>query len=332
MKLSRRVRSLLAAGACVGLVTASGCSRPSDSPAGAYDQVVIAVPDWPGGQANAAVAGYVLENELGTPIGLRPVDQAAAWDALDDGSIHALLEDWGALPEKTELYRDKKQSVVDGGMLGITGHVGWFVPQAYADEHPEVLDWRNLNDFAAAFRTPASGREGQLLHGDPEYATWDDTLIEELGLDFETVAAGSEGALIDAVNGAGRRGAPLLAYWWEPHWLNAKVDMAEVKLPPHSQVCQDGADGAGSSGEAASVACGYPDIPLRKYLSADFAARGGAAADFLRAFSWSAGEQNEVAALIADEGMSPWAAAEQWVTEHPAAVAGWLPDEDSSAD
>lgn len=315
MKISRLAHGLATTGTCLGLVAVSGCTGSSSAnAAGEFDEVVIAVPDWPGGEANAAVAEYVLESELDVDVGLARTGQPGAWDGLDDGSVHAVLEDWGTVPDKTELYRDRKGTVVDGGRLGITGHVGWFVPQAYADAHPEVLDWRRLNDFADDFATAVSGDKGQLLHGDPAYATWDDTLVDQLGLDFRPVAAGSEDALVEAISGADRDGTPLLAYWWQPHWLNARVELAEVALPPYTEGCHDDPN----------AVCGYPDIPLRKYLNADFAENGGAAAAFLRAFSWTVDDQNAVAELIAGQGMSPEAAAERWVTEHPAAVATWL--------
>lgn len=323
MKLSRLARGLATTGVGLGLVTLGGCTSDAEGAAGAYDEVVIAVPEWPGAEANAAVVARVLEEELDVEVQLESLDPSRAWDALDDGSAHAVLEDWGAVPEKLELYREAKRSVVDAGALGITGHVGWYVPRHFADRHPEVLDWRNLNDFTDAFRTPRSGELGQLLQADPDFATRDEQLVERLELAYRPVPAGSEGALLNAISDADRNGTPLLAYWWEPHWLNDRVDMVEVELPEYAEGCAAGRE---------EPACGYPEVELRKYLNAEFAEDGGAAADFLRGFAWSAEEQNEVAALIAGEGMSPDAAAEQWLAENPEAVDGWLGDRDAADD
>ncbi|RKN05213.1 glycine betaine ABC transporter substrate-binding protein [Streptomyces radicis] len=290
------IRQPLLAGACaLCLAAVSACSLAE----GVLDEgeptpVLIAVPDWPGGQANAAVAAYVLEEELGIPVERFEADQAAAWDALGDGSIQAILEDWGALPEKAELYVERKEYVVDAGALGITGHVGWYVPRAFAEEYPEALDWHHLNDF-----TDQLG--GQLLQGDPRFATRDEAIIEDLGLDLRPRSAGSEDALVEEIHRADAYDIPLLTYFWEPHWLSSQVDLAEVELPGY-----------------------YPRIELRKYLNAEFAADGGDAAAFLRNFSWTAQDQNAVAGLIAHEGLTPAAAAERWVTEHPDTVASWL--------
>ncbi|WP_063784398.1 glycine betaine ABC transporter substrate-binding protein [Streptomyces sp. SBT349] len=290
------IRHPLLAGACaLCLAAVSACSLAGgvleDE---AREPVLIAMPDWPGGQANAAVAAYVLEEELGFEVERVESDQESAWDALGDGSIQAILEDWGAVPDKAELYVERKEYVVDAGGLGITGHVGWYVPRAFAEEHPQALDWHHLNEFADRLG-------GRILQGDPQFATRDEAIIEELGLDLRTVPAGSEDALVEAIHRAGTRGTPLLTYFWEPHWLATQVDLAEVELPGY-----------------------YPRIELRKYLNAEFAADGGEAAAFLRNFSWTEQDQNAVAELIAHEGLTPSAAAERWVTEHPDAVDAWL--------
>ncbi|MGW7292401.1 glycine betaine ABC transporter substrate-binding protein [Streptomyces xiamenensis] len=307
-------RALIAGVAVLGLTLSGGCALLDEGVAGAGEEpgerIAIAFPDWPGGQANAAVAAYVLETELGVGVDRLPVDQARAWDGLNDGTVQAVLEDWGGLPEKTELYVRQKRSVVDAGDLGITGHIGWFVPKRFSDAHPEVLDWENLNDFAEDFN-------GELLQADAAYATFDAAIIEELGLDLTPVAAGSESALVENITRASADGTPLLTYWWQPHWLNAEVEMAEIKLPRYTLGCQS---------DPETVACAYPDLAPRKYLNAAFAQTETPAAEFLRAFRWTTDDQNEVARLIEAEGLSPMAAAERWVTENPEAVEQWLPE------
>ncbi|MDB1087090.1 glycine betaine ABC transporter substrate-binding protein [Streptomyces sp. ACA25] len=326
MRRTLRIRHSLVAGAGVlGLFTLSACGAAdtgSSSDGGAdgsgYDQVTIAQPNWVGAAANVAVAAYVLEHELDIDVTVQQIDETLAWDGLDDGSVHAILEDWGGAPEKEELYIEEKGSVVPGGELGVVGHIGWFVPKAYADENPEVLDWENLNDFAADFSTAESGSKGQLLNGDPGFTSYDKAIVEELGLDFEVVEGGSEDAQITAIQRAHRDGTPLLTYWWEPHWLNAEVELVEVQLPPYSEECYE---------DLSKVACAYPDVDLPKFLNADFAENGGVAAEFLKNFSWDTEDQNEVAALIQGEGMDQEDAAEQWVNANPEKVAAWLPEQ-----
>jgi glycine betaine/proline transport system substrate-binding protein len=322
-------RRLLAAAGVLGVLTLSACGAAETGSAGSsdgdgsgYEKVVIAQPNWVGAAANAAVAAYVLEHELGVDVTVRQIDETLAWDGLDDGSIHAILEDWGGAPEKERLYIEEKESVVHGGDLGVVGHIGWFVPKAYADANPEVLNWENLNDFAADFRTAESGSKGQLLNGDPGYTSYDKELVANLGLDFQVVEGGSEEALVSAIQRADREGTPLLTYWWEPHWLNAEVELVEVQLPPYADDCHGGAI------DQAETACGYPEVNLPKYLGADFAENGGVAAEFLKNFRWDTADQEYVAQLIQQDGLAQEEAARIWVDENPDKVAAWLPEQD----
>ncbi|WP_052848713.1 glycine betaine ABC transporter substrate-binding protein [Streptomyces avicenniae] len=295
----RRIRHPLFAGVgALSLLATSACGlagRVTGQEPPVADPVRLAVPEWPGGLANVAVAEYVLENELGIPVEKVYVPQNRAWDQLADGDVDAILEDWGALPELRDTYVERRMTAVDGGPLGITGHVGWYVAgdAEFAADHPDALNWRNLGEY-----TDELG--GELLHGDPLFTTRDDDIIADLDLDLTSVAAGSEDALVAEIAAAGAAGRPVLTYLWQPHWLAAETELSEVELPGY-----------------------YPRIELRKYLNAEFSEDGGPAADFLRAFSWGEADQNEVAELIAGEGLSPGAAAERWVTDHPDEVAAW---------
>ncbi|KAB8165331.1 glycine/betaine ABC transporter substrate-binding protein [Streptomyces sp. 3MP-14] len=299
-RISPRIRRLaphrlLAGLGALGLVFSSACDLPGEL-LGAQERepVRIAVTDWPGARANAAVVAYLLEEELGVPVEKVETEPAASWAELGAGDTQVLLEDWGGLPDQTRLHVEQRGDVVAAGELGISGHVGWYIPGEFAEAHPEVLNWRNLNDFAEQLG-------GRILQADPGFATRDATIIDELGLDLTPVAAGSEDALVDEIHQAGSRGTPLLAYFWQPHWLATKVELAEVELPDY-----------------------YPTIPLRKYLNAEFAEEGGEVVDFLRAFSWSERDQNAVAELIAGQGLTPRAAAERWVEDNPDTVAAWF--------
>jgi glycine betaine/proline transport system substrate-binding protein len=298
-RLPRRTLRTAAAVLCLVPVSACGLLGTADGDESQdYQQIVIAMPDWTGGQATAAMAAHVLENEFGLTVTLWDCGQETAWDKLGTGGVHAIMEDWGALPDRRQLYVEEKKNVTDAGALGITGHAGWYVTGDYADAHPDVLRAENLDAFAGDLG-------GELLHADPYYATWDDEIIDDLGLDYRPVAVGSEDALAERLVEADRRGEPLLTYLWQPHWLNTEVDLAEVELPGDR----------------------YPDIELRKYLNAYFSEHGGAAAEFLRTFSWTAVDQNAVARLIAEDGYTPRAAAERWATNHPDRVEAWLPEE-----
>ncbi|WP_405982834.1 ABC transporter substrate-binding protein [Streptomyces sp. NBC_00158] len=277
--------------------------------------VTLSVQSWVGAQADVAVAQYLLEHELGYRVDTVQIDEVPAWDALSQGRVDAILEDWGH-PEQEERYVDGKGTIVRGGDLGVTGHIGWFVPTYFAERHPDVTDWRNLDKYAAELRTAESGGKGQLLDGSPSYVTNDKALVKNLGLDLQVVFAGSEAAQITQIKQFAKEGKPFLTYWYEPQWLFEKVPMTEVELPAYEKGCD---------ADPEKVACAYPHTPLQKFFNARFAKDGGDAAAFLKRFRWTKEMQNDVALMIAEEKLPPQEAAARWVKENRATWQTWLP-------
>ncbi|MFF1959712.1 ABC transporter substrate-binding protein [Streptomyces sp. NPDC058220] len=277
--------------------------------------VTLSVQSWVGAQANVAVATYLLEHELGYRVDTVQIDEVPAWDALSQGRVDAILEDWGH-PDQEKRYVDDKKTITSGGELGVTGHIGWFVPTYFAKQHPDVTDWRNLDTYADQLRTPESGGKGQLLDGSPSYVTNDKALVDNLGLDYQVVFAGSEAAQITQIKQFAKEKKPFLSYWYKPQWLFQKVPMTEVELPAYKEGCD---------ADPKKVACAYPHTPLRKFLNADFEKKGGGAAELLKNFAWTTGQQNEVALMIADQKLSPEAAAAKWAAANKATWEKWLP-------
>ncbi|MFE9889940.1 ABC transporter substrate-binding protein [Streptomyces scopuliridis] len=319
MARTHRILAVLASAGA--LLVATGCgaadmtkqASPYANAQGAKT-VTLSVQSWVGAQANVAVASYLLEHELGYRVDTVQVDEVPAWDALSQGRVDAILEDWGH-PDQEARYVDEKKTIAPGGGLGVTGHIGWFVPTYFAEQHPDVADWRNLNKYASQLRTAESGGKGQLLDGSPSYVTNDKALVNNLDLDYQVVFSGSEAAQITQIEQFAKEEKPFLTYWYKPQWLFQKVPMTEVKLPAYKEGCD---------ADPEKVACAYPHTPLQKFLNADFAKKGGSAARFLENFTWTTEQQNEVALLIAEQKLSPEEAAAKWVRANGPTWKKWL--------
>lgn len=316
-----RTKIVAALAAVVGLSLTTGCgaadmTKQTSPFAGAQGAktVTLSVQSWVGAQSNVAVAQYILENELGYRVDTVQVDEIPAWDALSQGRVDAILEDWGH-PDQEKRYVEDKKTIAGAGDLGVTGHIGWFVPTYLAKQHPDITDWHNLNKYSSLFRTAESGGKGQLMDGSPSYVTNDKALVDNLKLDYQVVFAGSEAAQITQMKQFAKAKKPFLTYWYSPQWLFKRIPMTEVKLPAYKEGCD---------ADTAKITCAYPNTPLQKYLNAGFARHGGKAARFLKKFKWTTEDQNEVSLMIADQKMSPEDAAKKWVDSHRSTWKEWL--------
>lgn len=289
----------------------------------AGDTITIAVNPWVGAEANAAVAQTVMQNEMGCTVELQEINESGQFPAMASGDVDATLEVWpsGHLKDRRD-YIEKAGDVVDGGELGITGNIGWFMPSYLVDENPDLATWEGFKDNADAFATAETGDKGRFLGADTTYSIFDEAIIASLGLDLEVVYSGSEAASLAALDKAYNSQEPILMYWWTPQWANAKYDLVEVELPAYTEEC--GAIAAEDPDGAVGYNCDYAEDVLYKAFSAGLETKDPAAFEFFSNFTWTEEDQNSVALAI-QEGTDPADAAQAWIDENADVVEGWLP-------
>lgn len=293
---------------------AAACGGTTAS-AGPKGTVNIAVNPWVGYTADAAVVAYILKEKMGYQVNLKDLKEDVSWQGFDSGEVDVILENWGH-PDLEKIYITDKKVAMDAGQTGNVGVIGWYVPKWMADEHPDIVDAKNLNKYADLFKTSESGDKGQFLGTDPSYVQYDEALAKNLGLNFKVIFTGSENATIEAIKTAVTQKKALLFYWWDPHWLNSQVQLTRVALPAYT---------AGCDADKEKVACDYPETPLNKIISVKFNTSGGDAATMIKKFNWTNADQNSVADAITNGGLTPEAAAKKWVDEHESIWKAWLP-------
>ena len=310
----------------LGLAACGGGNiKSNDTAAGDCGELKIAVNPWTGYVANAHVIGKVAEKELGCKVDYPEVKEEVGWQGMADGSIDTIVENWGH-DDLIKKYIDEQGTVEDAGLTGNQGLIGWFVPQWMAEEYPDITNWENLNKYADMFKTSESGDKGQLLDGDPSYVTNDEALVKNLDLNFQVVVGGSEAALLESFKNAEKNKTPLLAYFYTPQWyaevngaatpgVKDPIQIAHVELPPWTEGCD---------ADPAKVDCDYPPYTLNKLISTKFAKSGSPAVGLVKKFQWTNADQNIVSMYIAQDGMSPEAAAKKWVDANPDKVKAWL--------
>ena len=301
--------------ACGGNINSGSTGSASGTGGGAKcGDLRIAVNPWTGYVSNAHVIGYVAKTKLGCNVTYPEIKEQVAWNGMASGSIDTIVENWGHA-DLVKKYIDQQKVVVDAGLTGNDGIIGWYVPPWMVQKYPDITDWKNLNKYASLFKTSESGGKGQLLDGDPSYVTNDEALVTNLKLNYKVVTGGSEAALITSFRQAEKNKTPLLAYFYEPQWFFNEVKLVRVNLPPYTNGCD---------ADPKKIACDYPPYKLNKLMATKFADSGSPAVNLIKKFTWTNDDQDLVSKYIAQDNMTPDDAAKKWIEANPDKVNAWL--------
>jgi glycine betaine/proline transport system substrate-binding protein len=325
LKTHRKLWAVVAALMLALALAACGESKDDDdsgggesASAGGKDcgKVVLNEQAWAGSTANTYIAKNVLEDKLGCEVEITKITEIPAFQAMADGKTDAVLEDWQHVDQYKQ-YIDKAGTVVQGGPLGVEGHIGWFIPKFVMDEHPEFKSWEGLKGEEDVFNN-------EFLGGDPSYVQKDKELIKALGLDLKHVTAGAEPAQVARWSQAYKQQKPVLFYWYTPQYLNQQYDLAEVKLPPRTDANKDCKDDAKEGGDPEQYKCEYDVTIINKLFSKKFADSGSPAYDVLKKMKLTNEDQELVAKAIAGDKQDPDEAAADWVKDNEDKVQEWL--------
>ena len=266
---------------------------------------------WNGSAANIAVAAQLLEH-IGYEVEVTDLDENAQWSAINTGDLHASLEVWpsGHADNRADFIDNPDGNVVDAGLLGPIGQIGWYLPARMIDQYPALATAEAFTDaeLARLFATAETGEAGQILHGDPSWVSFEQDLIDDFGLHLEIVYAGSEEALLAAFDGAFARDDSVLAYFWTPHVAFSSFDLVELELP---------LDPDGNKY--------YPPDNLFKIVWAGLEDGAPAAWEFLHNFNYTTADQVSMLGAIDNDGKSVEEAAADWIAANEATWSAWIP-------
>ncbi len=303
--------------AVVGLTAIAVVATATGASAGraAKPTIVLANNSWEGSTANNVVAQYVIEKNLGYNVNLLTIDEIPAWPAMVQGKVSAVMEVWGHSPLYSQ-YVTGNHKVIDAGLEGPGGNIGWYVPTYLMQQHPELKTWKGVQKDWKLFVTPQSSPQGQFLDGSASYVTNDQALITNLKLNVKVVFAGTEAAQLTEIESDYKAKKPVLFYWYTPQFQNAIYKFSQVALPPWTTTC--------AKLKPAQINCAYPPYPLYKVMSGSLPTQAPDVANFIKRFNWTADDQNSVAYDLAVKHMSNTAAAAAFVNSHQALVKSWL--------
>ncbi|MDW6025050.1 glycine betaine ABC transporter substrate-binding protein [Mesorhizobium sp. BAC0120] len=214
--------------AALGLAIACGQALAAD--------LLIAMPNWPSGQAAANIIKYSIQEKFHLDVEVREMGTLIAFAGLDSGEVDIVPEVW--LPNFDSLvkkYVDERKTV-RLSPRGVQATQGICVTRETADKYG-VRDILDLTDpkKSAVFDTDGDGK-GEIWIG---AQTWTSTDIEKIRAKSYgyaktmTLLQMPEDVAMAAVDSAVATGQPIVFYCYTPHHVFQLHDIVQLTEPKH---------------------------------------------------------------------------------------------------
>ncbi len=226
-RFTRRVGTAVAAAAAAALLSHGAMAQnvpESDEP------ITLAMLEWTGQHISAKIAGNILE-EMGYNVEYVTAGSYPSGISLADGEIDSVIELWSNNIGEyyPQLIEEGKVEVV--GDLGLNAREGWLYPKYMEEQCPGLPAWDAFIGCAELFSNAETFPDGRLLAYPADWGHRSADIIEETGIPFVAVPAGSEGAEVAELQSAVEREAPLVMMFWAPHWVLSTIEHGWVEMP-----------------------------------------------------------------------------------------------------
>ncbi len=291
----------LAASAC--LLAAFGAAQADDA------TIKIALNDWTGHHVSAKLAGEALK-QMGFAVAYVEADAVGQHELIAEGKLDLNPEIWTNNVGEVFPHAVSAGAINIVGDLGLEPREGWYYPPYMEARCPGLPSYQALYDCADAFASGSSGGMGHLL-AYPQ--TWGRQSIDQaaiMELPFAVQPAASEEVLIQSLKDAVAAEEPILAMFWQPHWLHSDIDLTPVEWDSTSAGCVAGVN------QTRGDACGFAQAAVTKITSAEFASRWPDAYEFVGAFTLDNDTRTALIRRVNDEGLSVEEVVSQWLAEN----------------
>ena len=234
--LTRKTVLTLAGVALAAGIGMSGSVKAADVPE-SDDPIIIAINDWTGQIFNSYVYGALLE-KMGYDVEYVVAGYFPQIAALADGNLHTSGEFWSSNQGPGWAPYFESGEVIDVGDVGLSAKEAWYYNPKALEMCPGLADgWESLRDCGGIFADAETHPNGRLVDYPIEWGTRNVDRIAALDLPLVSSPSGSEGAEVAEIISAFERGEPLLAAFWEPHWVH-EYDLIPITLPPYEEGCE----------------------------------------------------------------------------------------------
>ncbi len=286
-------------------------------PKGADEPIKIAINEWTGQNLSAHIAGGLLK-KMGYSVEFVTAGAVPQFAAIAEGSLHFQPEVW------TNNVGDIYPKAVDSGKIVIAGDLGlepkegWFYPPYMEEKCPGLPAYSALYDCAQAFAAADTFPKGRLITYPADWGTRSNDQVAAIGLPFQPVAGGSEGAMLAELKSAVAAKQPMLMMFWQPHWIHANIELNVVQWDSSSADCLAGKD------QSKGSACGFAQASINKIVNASFADTWPGAMNFVKSYSLTNDVQNALIQKVDQEKRSVEEVSAEWIDANESVWGGWV--------
>lgn len=299
----------------LSIIAAFAIGAAAPAFASSDDTIKIAINEWTGQQLSAHIVGGIL-TETGHQVEYIVAGTVPQWSAISEGTLHLQPEVWTNITGDLYPKAVEAGDIVVVGTLGLEAKEGWFYPPYMNEMCPGLPSYQALYDCAQAFATAETFPNGRLITYPADWGTRSKDQVAAIGLPFNPVAGGSEGAMIAEIKAAVDAKQPLMMMFWQPHWVHSVIDLDLVEWDSSSPDCLAGVD------QERGKACGFAQANVEKAVNRDFQTTWPEAYSIVEKFQLTNDVQNALIHEVDQKGRSVEEVAAEWVSQNEAT---WRP-------
>jgi glycine betaine/proline transport system substrate-binding protein len=302
----------------IAAIASSGMAKSPD--------LVIAMPNWPSGQATASILKVAIKAEFGLDAELREMGPLGSFAEMEKGQVAIRPEVWR--PNNDDLIR---RYVTEKKAVVLTGRSTEAWQGLCATEQASALGIRNIADLSDPAKTSELDTDG---NGTGEIwigsSLWLSTGIERVRANSYgygktvTLVEAEEDVAMAAVDAAVATGEPMVFYCYSPHHLfklHKITRIAEPAYDPAKWKIADFVDPMWIDKSSAPVS--WDTARFHFAYAAAFGKAHPDIAAFLEKLDFSPEEITGMSYALQVERQVPLDFATKWVADHKARVEGW---------
>jgi len=280
------------------------------------DTINVVLNDWTGQHVSTHIAGELLK-KMGYNIEYVSAGAVPQHAGLAQGNLHFQAEVW--TNNIGDLYPKAVESgeIIVLGDLGLEPREGWVYPPYMAEKCPGLPSYQALYDCAQAFAAADTFPNGRLITYPADWGTRSKDVVSGIGLPYQPVAGGSEGAMLAELKSAYAAKDPILMMMWQPHWIFADLDLNWVEWNTTDAPCVE-------EDQARETACGFEQASVVKVAWSGFEEKWPAAYKLLSLYSQTNAEQNAAILEIDNKGRDLDDVVAEWLANNESKWQGWI--------